>query len=183
MNTNALMGLIALIVVVGGGVWFFSSQGNTGADVQGTQNEETGEQMTEGAGTFAELMTRSGSWKCTVQVDIAEAPSEGIVLVSDGKIRSDFTSRPTSMGGKEISAHMIHADGYVYTWSDLIPQGMKMKVTADATTSGNNPGAIAPDQRVNYSCLPWVVDASQFTVPSTITFMELSAQGQMVPAY
>lgn len=169
MNTNTLLGLLALIVVVGGGVWFFSQKD---AGEQGMMDEN--EMMNDGTSSFAELLHRTGSWKCTVSVEIEESPSEGTVYVSDGKVRADFTSRPKTMGGTEVKTHMVQTDGYVYTWSDLLPQGMKMMLPKDSTaTADTTTGVVGTDSDVDYSCAPWVGDNAQFTPPASVSFMEL----------
>lgn len=183
MNTNALVGLIALVVVVGGGVWFFSSKG----DVQDGSAEahKASSEAVRGEGTFGELMARAGSWKCDVAVAIEEAPSQGTVYVADGKIYADFTAQVEAMGGQSVRTEMIQADGYVYTWSDMTPQGFKMQLP-EGDASKDAPQGVSYDSRVTYDCAPWSVDASVFTPPSSVTFMEIGAElpeGKQVPQY
>lgn len=173
MNTNLLIGLVALVVVLGGGAWFLSSRDAKQPPVPTTVQEQ------QGAASFGELIARAGSWTCTVSTSVEAAPSEGTTYIADGKIRADFVSRPVMLGGKEVATHMIQSDGYVYTWSDMMPQGMKMLIPKDMPTSsaGDAVGTVSADAQVQYSCLPWIVDASKFEPPSNISFMELGVDG------
>lgn len=182
MNTNALIGLVALVVVVGGGVWFFSSK----KDMQDGSAEahRSSQDAVRGEGTFAELMARTGSWKCDVAVAIEEAPSQGEVYISDGKIHADFTAQIEAMGGQSVRTQMIQTDGYVYTWSDMTPQGFKMPIPEGGEADA--PQGVSYDSRVSYDCAPWTLDMSLFIPPSNVTFMEIGAElpeGKQLPQY
>lgn len=174
MDTKAIIGLVAAVVVIGGGAWYFSSVGKTGDSVE--QQADTMEES-KGMGTFAELMTRAGSWKCTVKTDIEEAPSEGVAYISDGRIRADFTSKIQSMGGKEVTSSMIQTGGFIYTWSDMMPQGMKMPIPEDVPDASPSPAGFDYSSSVDYDCGFWMTDESKFAPPADITFMELGANG------
>lgn len=184
MNTNALIGLLALVVVVGGGVWFLSSK----PDAQDGKQEahQASADAVRGEGTYADLIARAGSWKCDVAVSVEEAPSQGTVYVSDGKIHADFTAQVEAMGGKSVRTQMIQTDGYVYTWSDMTSQGYKMEIP-EGEAQADAPQGISYDSRVTYDCAPWVADASLFVPPSTITFMEIGVpelpEGMQIPQY
>ena len=170
---KAVLGILAAIVVVGGGGWYLMNS-KSGNDAMPMGASEEG---AKGAGTFADLMMRAGSWKCTVTTTIEEAPSTGVVYVADGKVRADFVAKPAAMGGAEVSSSMIQADGFVYTWSDAMPQGMKMKVPTATDPAVSEMAPYDYTQKVDYDCGPWMADASVFAPPSDITFMELGENG------
>lgn len=179
MNSKALIGLVAAVVVIGGGAWYFSSHSSS----EGTMGTESEGQTQGESGTlsFKELMMMAGSKKCEVTVNTPDAPATGTVYVSNGEVRSDVMAKPKAMGGKEIAAHMIKSGDYVYSWTDMMPQGVKVKLTA-AESAGASSGYDANAQ-VEYSCAPWIADASMFAVPSSVTFMEFSgAAGGTLPA-
>jgi hypothetical protein len=182
MNTNMLIGLVALIVVVGGGAWFLSSKSVDAPTDGGSDTQE----VSNGSGSFGEMIARAGSWTCTVSTSVEAAPSEGTTYISNGMIRADFVARPEALGGQEVSTHMIQSEGYIYTWSDMAPQGMKMLIPKDQPDSagGDAVGTVGADAQVEYSCMPWVADSSKFAPPSTVTFMELGANGMpQMPTY
>ncbi len=176
MNTNLIIGVIAAVVVIGGGAWYMSTK------APGDTKEGT-EVSTEGAGsaTFAEFIAMGGSRECDVTVDNEHAPATGVVFVSGADVRSDFVTRPTTAGGSEITAHMLRTNGYVYTWTDAMPQGVKIKETATMQSGeeGQSQG-VSMESKVDYDCRPWTPDASKFSVPANITFMDFSAG--MMPA-
>lgn len=170
MSTNTIIGIIVAIIVIGGGAWYFTSGKSGGTEAQRGASDEAKE-VNAGEGTFASLVGRAGSWKCDIKTYVENAPSEGTVHISDGKVRADFTS---VIGNETVTSHMISADGYVYTWSDAYPQGMKMKIPeGDATAVPGNQGGVSPDANVEYSCAPAGASLEAFVPPSSVSFMEL----------
>lgn len=184
MDTKTIIGLVAAVVVIGGGAWYFSttSVGKTGDSLE--QQADTMKESS-GMGSFADLVGKVGSWKCTVKTNVEQAPSEGVAYIADGMVRADFTSKIAAMGGKEVKSSMIQSDGYVYTWSDMIPQGMKMKIPENtATPTAPASGGFDYSAQVDYDCGPWMKDATKFDPPASVTFMELGKNGmpQGMPA-
>ena len=170
MSTKVIVGIVAAVVVVGGGGWYVASKNAGGEAGMGSANEER-----QSVGTFAELRMRTGSWTCDVATMVENAESEGTVYVDSGKVRADFTSM---VNGQAVVSHMIHADGYVYTWSDAYPQGMKMRIPeGEASAEGGSTGPIDNDAQVDYDCRPGGTSAANFTPPSDVSFMELGAEG------
>lgn len=180
MNTTSIIGLIAAVIIVGGGVWYFSSHGNAPAGTPAVTNSAS-----NGSGTFASLMALAGSVKCNVATATTanQAESSGTVYISNGQMRGDFNATNKALGDTVIEAHMIRAGGFIYSWSSAAPQGVKMSdaVIENASTKNNASGSIDPNAQVSYSCEPWVADAAQFVPPSTVTFMDVSAMMQGKP--
>jgi len=169
MQIKTLIGVVVAIVVVGGGIWYVSTN-KAEAPVDGMP--AASEDTAEGSGTLAELMKRAGSYKCTVEMKPTEAnentASSGTVYVADGKMRGDFTTVVAALGGKIVESYMISTDGYVYTWSNLLPQGMKMQISTSGDTATQ--GGMDASAAVDYHCAPWNVEASRFTVPTNVKF-------------
>jgi len=166
MNTNGIIGLVALIVVVGGGAWWLS-------------NEQAESGAPAGTTTFAALIARGGNLTCDVSVSTPDAPAEGTTYISGDQVRADITVRPSMMGGAQINAHMIQSGGYIYSWSDMVPQGFKMEVSESVGAAQSQ--GFDVNAQVEYSCSPWLVDASKFTPPAAVTFTEFSADAQTSP--
>lgn len=175
MSIQALVGIIAGVIVVGGGAWYMSTQqGDTGmpSEQVGATDTQAADVPNEGSGTFAELMARTGSWTCDASTAYEGGSSTGTVVMNDGKLRGDFVA---TMAGITVNTSFIGREGYMYTWTSMIPQGFKVKMEAAAGTAGGQ--GIDPSTNVTYSCAPWAADESRFTVPADITFMEMNAQG------
>ena len=185
MSTNAIIGIVVAVVVVGGGIWYFTSSSsgssaptNSAADTTGNENAGTNNGASTGSGTFASMMGMSGSYKCTVTSKDPSTFSGGTVYISNGNMRSDFTS---TSEGKNIDVHMIKNGSDIYTWTSAYPQGMKMSASM---MTNPQPGAASgqsfnANTSVDYSCVASSADASMFVAPSSIKFMDVSAMMQV----
>jgi hypothetical protein len=174
MSMKAIIGIVVGLAVVGGLAWFVTKD-------KGEASKETaGEAPKElSSGSFADLMARGGNTECEATAIHEEGSSTGTVKMSDGKLRGDFVA---IVGGRTVSTSFVHRDGFVYTWSDLMPQGFKVKAEAAEGTAGGQ--GIDPSTNVEYSCAPWTPDESEFELPSDITFIDVSAMsgaGAAVP--
>jgi hypothetical protein len=145
---------------------------DTGADQSGAQAEAAG----TFTGSVADLSARGGDWKCTVEdqasTPAGQTPSSGTVYVSGRRVRADFTT--TAQGYGAVNSHLIADGTSVYSWSSIMPQGIKT-AQADAgsdddATSGSGDTA---DQRYTYQCAPAQADATLFVPPSSVTFRTL----------
>jgi hypothetical protein len=170
MNKLGIGVLVA--VVLAGGVWFFTKGGS--------DNMMMANSAQESRGSLKDLMSR-GTSKCTVSNSVENSESSGTVYIADGKMRGDFkivTKSPAST----IESHMISDGEFIYTWSDAMPQGVKLAVSAANMTG--QPNAPQQDQvemynaALEYDCDSWSADASQFELPAGVTFMDMSAMMQ-----
>ena len=163
--------VLGLAVVVGGGYYLYTNMPAPQAQEEEMQQEETETQTNAGTGTFADLMARGGSWQCSVSVEQGEGvSSNGMAYISGSEIRGDFES---SVSGQVYGSHMLQTGGYIYTWSDMAPQGFRMPVMAagEADTSASAQGFDA-SAGVTYDCQPWAADTSRFAVPEGVTFAD-----------
>jgi hypothetical protein len=173
MNTNTIIGVVAAVVIVGGGFYLLNRPAGVPATFGQEQalatTTETVVEQGKFTGSLAELSARGGSWKCSVDSTTAQAVSSGATYVSGGKVRADFTTSVPSYGA--VETHLI-ADGVdVYTWSSMMPQGIKSKMTAQGSGTGPTSGQdVNTDTKYSYDCQPWTADATLFVVPANITF-------------
>jgi hypothetical protein len=170
-----LKAIIALAVVagIGGGAWYWSEQkapAGTASEMQEGASVST-EANASGTATFGELAARGGSSECQVRATHEAVTSSGTVYVANGKVRADFTAKAAGMS---ITGHVIQADGYAYSWSDLMPQGVKVRVD-EAPAAAASQG-LDSSTKVEYSCVEWMTDESKFAVPSSVTFTEFNAE-------
>jgi hypothetical protein len=173
MNTNTIIGVVAAVVVLGGGYYVLNRPAvapvTLGQEQPATTTSETVAAPGKFSGSLAELATRGGSWKCSVDSTTAQAVSTGVTYASGGKVRADFTTSVPSYGS--VETHLI-ADGVdVYTWSPMMPQGIKTKMTAQGSGTGPTSGqGVNTDTEYSYDCQPWTADATLFVVPTNVTF-------------
>mgnify|MGYP001588210567 CR=1 FL=1 len=155
---------VGVLVVIGVGAWVL--WGRTGAG----QSATVVESQTQ-SGSIAQLMAQ-GTSKCEVTSETDGVSSSGTVYVADGKVRGTFTTSGAGVG--TVESNMIVRDGFVYVWSDAMPQGIKMSAEA---SGGAQTGASQPnpyDANYDYNCTRWSPVESQFALPSDITFTEFS---------
>lgn len=168
---------VVAVLVVGG---YFAYQANKPEGVdriefpneekseeQGKAPEQTGKKM-----AFSQFLKQGGAYKCEVNQDINGVETKGTTYINDGMVRGEYN---TKIQGANVDSTFIVRDGFVYSWSSMLPNmGFKMKT--DVNASGNA-GASASgsyswnaEQIGDYNCEPWTVDQSKFTVPTNITF-------------
>lgn len=167
MNYVAWVVGAVVVVAVGYYLWVNAPTGNTSPS---EQSAAVGEVSRSGSGTFADLASLGGDYECTVSMGAEGSGTQGTIYVSGGQMRADFS---TSVEGQSVASSMIRSGDYIYTWSDMAPQGFKMKIDTAAQGSTAAPtGNFDLNAAVNYNCAPWVSNATQFEVPATVTFME-----------
>jgi hypothetical protein len=171
MNTKTIGGIFLGLIVIGGGVWIFSTQkalapSESMSSDKGTQ--KTDNLPLSGSGMFADLLARGGSYQCTVSIHDPQASSNGTVYIADKNIRGDFVSEAA---GQKIASSMIQTKGYIYTWTNLYSQGFKVPMpTAGDQPKSTEQGGFDTSANISYDCKPWSVDTSKFIVPTNITF-------------
>ncbi len=127
----------------------------------------------KGNGSLRSLIARNKDVVCTVSTTHSSGSSEGTLYISGGMMRGDFTVKSTNAATME--SHMIQNAGTMYMWSGS--EGVKMDTTAsgNAQASAQTQSSIDLDQNYGYDCKDWSKDASKFSVPSTVNFMDLNA--------
>ena len=182
MSFNLLLGIVAAIVVVGGGAYvamnpeiITSITGGSAEEGEEMMENEEGENASVG-NTFANLVALGQSVTCTFSHDDgAGNRSSGTVYMTGGatQMRGDFTVEAS--GTAPVETFMVRTGGYTYMWSDASPQGIKSQVVNEAElTSDDQNGGI--DEDTEFSCQAWNVDNSKFSLPSGIQFTDMSAQ-------
>lgn len=162
-----LIYVVVAVVVVGGGYWVVTHQGSgAGAPTDGAPATQapTGSAVS----SFADIIKVGADVQCDVSVAQQGGTVHGTVYVSGkgANVRGDFSM---TMQGREMHSSMIKTGGYVYVWSDMMPQGFKAVATeSDDPIAAMNSGTVPAG--TNYDCHPWVADMSKFVVPANITF-------------
>lgn len=172
---KTIIGIIAAIVIVGGGGYWFASQNGNGSDTAGmpVPNENATEQERTVSGSLADIWKQGGNYMCTVSVTDPNAVSSGTVYIAGDRIRGDFTSQTQ---GQSVQSSMIRMGGMVYTWTNLYPQGFKTPSIDTSDPFGGSGDAGSVPAGAGYDCDPWTPDESKFELPPGVTFMSLPGQ-------
>ena len=166
---KTIMYVVGGIVVVGGiAVFLMNKTAGPVAPGGDANTPAPGAQM-----SMRELLGFGGAQRCTFTNKVENSESSGVVYVSGGKMRGDFTSLAA---GQAIQSHMIVDGETSYVWSDAAPQGMKISFADMNAQGGTNSGqSVDVNEKVGYSCGAWAVDANVFALPTGVTFSDLGA--------
>lgn len=176
MNKNALLGIgaVVLILVIAGVMLSRNDAGQLQNQAQDSpQASVAATSDIPGAGgqkSIRDLLSLGVAQQCT----FSEGMNKGTTYVSDGKVRSDFT---TIAEGTSIPAHLIVRDNMSYFWTDASDAGFKTVIqepTEASTSASISAERIDVDRKGDYVCSAWVASDSMFTPPSDITFTDMS---------
>ncbi len=184
-----IIGIVALLAI-GGGAYAakknkdkialennIETQANANADANANANANLGINANINAskakGTLRSLLALGEDSMCTFSSSNQGVSSTGTTYVSaTGEMRGDFTS---TYQGKATESHIIVKDETSFVWSGS--QGAKMDIsTIDASGSGNAQANQSNlDMQVDYDCSPWTKDATKFTLPTGVNFVDVGA--------
>jgi len=168
-STSLIAGAIVTVIIIGtAGFFLLKKPAQTLQESTTTQPTQQGESQTKGS--IKNLLAAGKNQTCTIKYPAGEQMGEGTVYVSDKNLRGDFTM---TFEEKTIDSHMIQDETYMYSWSSLSPQGVKMKITElEKVQASPTAEYIDLDQEIDINCSPWSVDSSKFTSPADVTFVE-----------
>src|SRR5687768_17030789 len=113
INTNIIIGIVAALVVVGGGAYVYTQ-------MDGSAEVRESEQL-----SLRTLFDRDDQ-KCTFKTTVDGMVSEGTLYISDGCIRGDFTSQ---VQGKTELSHMIATKDEMRIWQHEQTTGFTMQTS------------------------------------------------------
>ncbi len=204
--TKYIVAALLAVVVVGGGATYYLSGKHVTSDAAAPLSEtakstesatatpaaaatETASVAAKGK-SLKELIASAMTAKCTVTTSSEQSDSSGMVYVTGGKLRSDFTNtmKTGPAAGKVQVAHMIVDTEYSYMWGDgMMKIGIKM-ATKDMLDvkpeNGNTPqnqAAVDMNEKSDYKCSSWKANSSYFTPPSDIEFQDMGAMMKNMP--
>jgi hypothetical protein len=174
MSQNVLIGIIAGVVVAGGGAYLYLNRDATDSSdtlqATATQNDTAAEME-----DFKAIVASGKDVTCDVAHTDGTQSSEGTIYVAEHgtKVYADF--RVTAPKAGEI--HVLRRDNYNYAWGPQMPYGVKTAVTEATELFAAQAGADTPiPEGTTFSCTTWHADESRFLVPQDVEFHDMSAQ-------
>lgn len=141
--------------------------------------------------SFADLMKMGKDYQCTfTTTDETAGTTNGTVYVADqgANFSGTFLTQPTT--GAQSETHMVRSGDYSYIWTTGQAQGYKMKIDPESEElfdggddDKNEQIVIDENAAMDFNCEAWRPQASMFTVPSDIEFVDFSAQVEMMQQY
>lgn len=181
-----VIAIIALAAVGGGSAWYVSSHksANTKVEVPETTTSveitasttvstDTTKSSDEKISSLEAAFAQGKDVICTFNIKDPNTESSGTFYISNKNIRGDFSSA-NKMIGQTVTAHTIIDEKFSYTWTDISPMGFKVPIvgTPAQAVAGAQAQFQANGAAGNYDCKAWTKDASKFTLPTSVKFME-----------
>ena len=193
MSPQKIIVICAAVVVIGGGVWFFthktadapettSIEAVTASDARGTSEAEM--ESLNGLGSLASVFSLGQNLRCEFSSRGSDGSSEG-TFYTDGE-RFRVTAQHDFSSDVRQSSDMINDGDFMYIWGQS-PEGdmaMKMPVLDENDWAEYDSPAdseqeyVDVDEEVEYDCDRWRVDPSVFVPPSDVEFMDMAAMMQ-----
>lgn len=132
-------------------------------------------------GNALDLLKLGKTLKCTYSTQDENTTTTGVSYISNNKMRGDFEI--ITENNEKINSHMVSDGEWMYSWTDTMDQGIKMKleeVSAEDTTTPetnedkSDTGLDALKNNVDYNCSKWVEDTTQFEIPTDVEFVDYS---------
>lgn len=170
----AIIVIIALGLVVGGGVYKASKVKNENKNLNATTTVDVKSNMGN-KGTIRDFLSFGKKVSCTFTQTTPAGTTSGTVYINNPKMRGDFALNGST---GNINSHMIRLNNDVYVWMGA--QGAKMNISNinKATTTPAQSGQVNLDQKVDYTCMDWDGDESKFTLPTDVKFYDMSQMMQ-----
>ncbi|KXK10993.1 MAG: hypothetical protein UZ22_OP11002000519 [Microgenomates bacterium OLB23] len=138
-----------------------------------------------GKNTLMNLMSMGKDIECTFEYATeGKAASKGTMYVSGKRVRGQFE---TMVDGKTTTTQMLQDGAYMYMWGTSMPEGLKIAIPV-ITPGSDTPTTNAPsnqyfdaNQQMDVACKPWTADSATFTLPSDVTFRDLSSMMKGLP--
>jgi hypothetical protein len=171
---NKILIGVAVVIVIGLGIYFATKPKGTEESVQTntnqeqTQNTENLNEETEESPTSLKDLMAGSTRTCTY----TDGQNTGTVYAANGKARLDMTS---VTNGVSSSMHAVIDSNNYYGWIEGQPSGFKFSIAQSSTGSAGPNQNVDINKQIDYDCSSWNVDASKFNLPSGVTFTDYSS--------
>lgn len=180
-KTLVIVAVVIILALLGGAAYLSLSKSSTnqGITAKVTSAPTTSPTSANPANntTLAGLLALGQNLRCSFNVKATSGEStQGTFYVSNGNMRGDFVMKNTA--GKENQMSMIRNGNENFIWGPALPTAIKMNLSLDKLAANAQTSQFGNvNQKTNYNCVPWSVDASLFTPPANIKFTDI---GQMM---
>lgn len=199
MSQKVIIAVMAIIILVGGGAWFYQNkmagtENGTGSRAASEREREGGmmDTLKDGAGSLADVFSGGDAVECRFSGEDPQTGeySEGVVYIDGESFRMEAD---TVIDGEKAMMYMIQHENKMYMWGDD-PQE-KQGLLIDMTAFANMEGAEKPESPIDwlkdpesgadYDCKGWSAKASTFEPPADIEFIDMfgglgDAMGEMM---
>ena len=159
-----------IVVIIIGTAGFFLLKKPVQTPQESTTTQQTQPEESQTKGSIKNLLAAGKNQTCTIKYPAGEQTADGTVFVSGKNFRGDFTMTSEE---KTIDSHMIQDEAYMYSWSSLTSQGIKIKIAELEKLQASTATESADlNQESDMTGSAWSFDNSKFTPPADINFVE-----------
>lgn len=169
-NTITTWVLVALLIV--GAVFVYKYTSRVETPVVGADGSFSGSYSIEG------ILTLQKPYKCTFEKEDEASKISATVYTNLNDVYADFTIQTSSVDNQRFNSFFLIQNNTTYTWTSFTNLGYKTKVVKSASINASpaeQAQLIGIKDKLSYECKPVVeADPSLFTVPTSITFTDLT---------
>ena len=183
MNKKFLLIGAAAIIAVGGVIYFSVLKGKMPVGKQNqdqNNNQSTGIENPSGQYSIDELLTMNKPLKCTWKESATgDKDVTNLIYINGKNFYQDVTM-------SDVGHSFTISDGdYLYIWNDFNDAASKMKYsdikTSPVPGQEKTQGTTGQEQKRDFICEKWTVDASVFVPPKDKNFKDITEEmGQAV---
>lgn len=132
----------------------------------------------------ADMFKKGQPLECRTEMEDEEGILSAIYYFDNAneRLRADM-KMVNKENGITVNTVSITRDGWDYFWDDLMNKGgIKLKIEgteAEARAEANAEAPIDKEEKFEFRCRPWQVDASKFELPADKSFQDISNLGQI----
>lgn len=175
-----IYGIIAVVVVIVVGVGAYLVVGRDSSETPETVDtnmqtdmQRAPDEVMEETTSLSDMISEGQNQLCTFTD--SDTGGVGTVFIGDGNVRGDFQS---DIDDVATVAHLVVLNSEdAYVWMEGQTQGYKasMSELADLSSAAGGDNSLDVNKAVDYECYPWTPDATQFALPDTVDFQDMSA--------
>ncbi|HNX10801.1 MAG TPA: hypothetical protein PKI61_01540 [bacterium] len=128
-------------------------------------------------GSLNDLLNRGEAVKCQYSKEDANGQYQGVFYI-DGrnqKVRSEIEMTTKEGPMSKVMAYGIMDKEYSYSWTNMMPQGYKMKLTEAKEGVSSSSQKLDWEEKMNFACERWSLDSTKFDLPQDVTFQDFKA--------
>lgn len=177
-KNNKIAGAVIVVIILLLPGWAYAKNSkNRNVVNSNEQNTDMKKSENENQAMSLKDLMQGKSQKCEVSYESQGSKAMGIVYVSNGKLREDFTNE---VSGKTEITHIINDGTTQYMWAnDGAQMALKMPVTemqanqpAAASNQTRNQQTVDFEAKHDYKCDVWNEDQGVFEIPLNIKFTD-----------
>ena len=125
-------------------------------------------------GTVTDLLKKNKNIMCTFKRNNNGMNMEGTVYITkQKKMAGEFIMKNSQFGTMKM--YTIRSGDYGYTWGfPTMKDGTKVRLDKDGNPVKKDKNDTGIDDLMDYTCTAWKVDNSKFTIPSDVSFTDIT---------